>query len=489
MRFTLLSGRSYADASIGDLTGPPRGEAGAEADDLLADLMGGGPDVNPELTGASKHRVYDEMRKTDPTVKSLLFMPKLAVRSALWGLNPADDTDDVSKVIRDMVAQNLGIENDLGWLDLSWPKSLEQSMTMLDFGPCLEELVWGDVREWYDGDGDPHLVRPLVKLALRPPGTIQRFTTGRNGGLRVEQNIAGARPIDHRPDKGVHKLSHMVFEREGGHWDGVSMLRPAWGAWRLKKFLIVNTGIGWDRFMMGIPKLWHPDTPEGEAVAKTIGRSLRGHQRAYVRFPVPAGGTKDDSEWDLDLLSAAGSLADPTSLLRWCSEQIAEAGLQHFMRQGLGQTGARATAETQANPFYDFCQALAEDIRTERMRQLIRPLVEINFGRQAAEERCPILTVSRIQPRNLEIMAKVIALLSPLGFRFTDREAQDDLRELLGFGRLPEELDDAGVDRARLEEILASVGLTPEQLAAAVSQLPADVGVARNRVEGAGLGL
>jgi hypothetical protein len=145
-------------------------------------------------------------------------------------------------------------------------------------------------------------------------------------------------------------------------------------------------------------------------------------------------------------------------------------------------------------PFYDSCQALAEDIRAERMRQVIRKIVEVNFGVEAAEERCPKLGFSRLQPRNLEQIAKTIALLSPLGFTLTEREDQEDVREYLGFAKikLPNDLDEKGIPRAELEQVLAEQGLDPATLAAIVAALPADVGVKRNRVppgEGGGLGL
>ncbi len=485
MRFrATLFDRSYASLPVGDLTGPDRGEAGADGEEWLKGLLGGGPDINPELTGRAKHRVYDEMRKTDATVKSLLFMPTLTVRSARWLLDPADERDPVSKAIRDLVAENLGLGGHLGWLNLSWPKQLEQGLSMLPFGACVEELVWGDARVWRDADGDEHLVRPLAKLALRPTVSIDRFEWADDGTpKRVTQNLPNVKPMP------GDKVSYMTFEREGNHWDGVSLLRPAWGAWTLKKFLIIHAGIGWDRFAMGIPKLFHPDTPEGVEVAKEIGRSLRGHQRAYLRFPVPPGGGKEDSEWDAEIMSAAASLADPVPLLRWCSEQIAEAGLQHFSRQGLGQTGARATAETQANPFYLACEALAEDLRYERMRQVIRRIVQVNFGVEAAERRCPVLRVSKIKPRDIDTVAKAVGILDAAGFMLNDRAAQDDVREELGLGKLPNDLDSMGVDRERLRQLLAQAGLDEETLALVVNALPDDVGVARNRVGREGDGL
>lgn len=472
----LRPSRSYASTPTGDLTEPDRGEAGADAESWLTDLLGGGPDVNPELHGRAKFEQYDEMRKTDASVKSVLMFLKLPVRSAVWSLDPANDSP-AAAAVRDMVAWNVGLEGQLGEMDQSWSKQLDQGLTALDMGPCFEELVWADVRSWYDADGDAHLVRPLARLAPRPPASIQRVERNPNGTIkRVTQSTAGTRPIP------GDKLSYFVFEEEPGRWDGVSVIRPAWGPWRLKRALMIAAGIGWDRFSMGLPVVHHPDTPEGEERAKAIGRSIRGHQRAYVRFPVPQGMTKAESEWALEIVNGAQTLADPTPLLKWFCDQIAEAGLQQFARQGMGETGARATAEVQVDPYFLAVQAIANDLARERVRQVLRKIVEVNFGVQEAETLTPKLTVSRIQARNVQVVANAIGILSGVGFTFTDRETQDDLRELFGLTPLPNDLEAHGIDRERLRQILAAAGLDETQLAEIVNQLPDDIGVARNRV-------
>jgi hypothetical protein len=462
----------------GDLTSAPPGEAGADGDYWLTQFIGGGPDVNPELTGTAKFDVYREMATTDPTIKSLVFLPSLSIRSGAWGLNPSDD-DPLCRLIRDMVAWNLGLEDEDGHLDLSWDELLQQALkSLLTYGPCIEELVWDDVTTWRDKDGDEHLVRPLARVAYRPPRTITRVKRDKGRILSVEQGYTyKASPMP------GEKVSYMVFEREDNHWEGISPLRPAWGAWRVKKNLIVKTGIGWDRFAFGLPTIWHPDTPEGEELARDIGRNIQAHERGYVHFPVPIdGNSKDDSPWDLEIKHVAGTLPDPVPILKWCSEQIAEAFAQQFTKLGISHTGSRAVGEVQIDPFFLAVQSLAKYVRLERSRQVIRKIVEVNFGAEAAERSVPNLTVSKIQRRNVQILADVIAQLSPLGFRLTERDDQNDVREELGFGKLTDDLASRGIDETRLKQILASAGLDQAQLAAIVNQLPEDVGVARNRV-------
>jgi hypothetical protein len=490
-RFTLFSSsRSYAAA--------PRvqtGEAGSDGDTWWGGLIGSAPgqassayttygatpDPNPALTGVAKFDTYHEMSLTDPSIKSLLLFLLLPVRSAVWGLDPAIDGDPESLRIRDAVAWNFGLDGEDGQMDLSWDELLQQGgYNILKYGPCIEELVWGDLATWHDADGTPLSIRPLARLALRMPRTIDRVKFDRGQVSEVTQNLPGTRPIP------GDKLSYMVWERDGNRWDGVSMLRPAWGAWYSKKTLMVAAGIAWDRFAATIPVVWHPDTPEGEARAREIGRNIRQHERASVHFPVPQGASPADSEWKLD--GYKGQFEDPVPLMRFYTEQIAEAGLQQFSKLGMTDTGSRAVASVQIDPFFLGVQALAKYLLRERRRQAMRKFVEVNFGAEAADKRLPKLTVSKIQAQSVAVLAQAISYLEPAGLTLAPRD-WNDVREMLGFAAWPEdELQARGVDPATLKALLAKANLTPEQLAAVLDQLPADVGVARNRVpEGTGL--
>lgn len=490
-RITLFDSRSRSYAAAA----PPAGEAGSDGDTWWGGLVGaapgGGPsayttygatpDPNPALTGIAKFDTYHEMATTDPSVKSLLLFLLLPVRSAVWGLDPSDDTDPEAVRIRDAVAWNFGLDGEDGQMDLSWDELLQQAgYNILKYGPCIEELVWGDLTAWTDADGTAWPIRPLTRLALRMPRTVERVRYEKGRISEVVQNLPGTRPIP------GDKLSYMVWERDGNRWDGVSLLRPAWGAWYSKKTLMVAAGIGWDRYASTIPILWHPATPEGEAKAKEILRSIRQHERGGVHFPVPQGGTKAESEWSID--GYKGQFEDPVPLLRYYTEQIAESGLQQFSKLGMTDTGSRAVASVQIDPFFLGVQALAKYILRERRRQAIAKFVEVNFGLEAATRKLPKLTVSKIQAQSIAVLAQAISILEPSGLTLAPRD-WNDVREMLGFGAWAEdELAARGIDAATLKALLAKAGLTPEQLATVVNGLPADVGVARNTVpEGTGL--
>ena len=451
------------------------GEAGADGEAYLMDLLGGGLDINPDLSGQLKFDRYDEMMLTSPAVKSLLMFVGLPIRQASGTSEPGVD-DPLGRIISDAVAWQFGLNGKIGQLDLSWDELNQQGLKALGYGPCIEELVWGrDIVEWKDADGGSHLLRPLDRVAPRWPKTITKARFDRGRLVEVRQSLSNTKPILHSDER--PKLSYFVFERDPKGWGGIPIIRPAYGAWKIQKHLLIAAGIGWDRFASGLPVVWHPDTPDGVARAKSIGRSIRQHERAYVHLPGPKG----ESKYDIEILNAAATLADPVPLLRFCSEQIAEAGMQVFKTLGSTASGNRALGDVLVDPFFQLVTAYAQHLQRERLRQLIKPFARINFGVEAAETHLPKLSFGKIQSRSLATIAQAISLLADAGLTFTDRGAVDDIRDLLGLRELPDELGDAGITKEALTAVLQSIGVDSATFAKIIEALPPGIGVARNR--------
>jgi hypothetical protein len=450
------------------------GEAGAESESYLRDLIGGGYDINPDLSGNLKFDRFDEMMLTSPAVKSLLMFSGLPIRQARWGADPGAE-DPLGRVICDATAWQFGLNGEMGQLDMSWDELNQQGLKALGYGPCIEEIVWGsDVVEWKDADGNSHLLRPIDRVAPRWPKTITKARFDRGQLVEVRQSLSGTSPIIHSEER--PKLSYFVFERDPNGWGGIPMIRPAYGPWKIQKHLLIAAGIGWDRFASGLPVVWHPNTEDGERRAKAIGRSIRQHERAYAHMPGPKGG-----EWDIEILNAAATLADPVPLLQFCSEQIAEVGMQTFKMLGSSSSGNRALGDVLVDPFFLSVMAYAQHLQRERLRQLIKPFVRINFGVEAAETHLPKLTVSRIQSRSLQTIAQAISLFADAGLTFTDRDTVDDIRDLLGLSELPDELGDSGITKEALTGVLQSIGLDSATFAKIIEALPPEIGVARNK--------
>jgi len=409
-------------------TAPPRGEYGTDREWWAAQYEAGGPDINPVLSGQAKYDVYDEMALTDSVVKSLLWMQRLPIRGATWELDPASE-DGQDLLVRDVVARNLGVgdwEGD-GHLAAPWPRQLDQALLALRWGSMLEELVWDDPVRW-DFDGTSRLVRPLARLAPRPPRTVRKIEFDQGRIRRVEQNLSQTRPIP------GDKLAFTVLDEEPGRWEGVSLLRAAWGPWALKKQLMIAAGIAWDRWAAGIPVVRYPTNGSAADLEKAeeIGRSIRTHERAYVAFEGPEPTPDNPNGWSLQIEGGASVLPDPVNLLQRYDLYVLAAGLQQFMALGSTQSGSRAVAEVQDEPFYMAVEAIAGDLAAQRQQQVIRRIVDVNFG---TEYEAPKLRVAKIQSEDVEKLARILADLQQAGFTFSDRDVQNYVR---GLNRLPE---------------------------------------------------
>lgn len=381
------------------------------------------PTENPELMGKTKYFVFDDMRWSDPAVKSTLWLYKLPIKAGDYSCIAAD-ANPVDKAVRDAVCWNFGLGGELGTMDLSWKEQQSQELLMLDFGAMFEEIVYGDPVSWWDADGDEHLLRPIARLAPRFPSSI-RWPDGvrtdpRTGLISwLVQDVPGAMPIP------GELIAPYVLDREGIDWMGTSLLRPMYGPWRLKRALMISSGIAWDRYSLGVPAVWYPKGggTSKKREAEDVARNYRAHERAWLVFEGKRG---DPNGWDIDIIDGQKTVADPTQLLRLYDEQIFTGAMQHFMVLGRTGGGNRALGEALGEPFYLAAQAIAEDLVMMKLRTSIRRFVDVNFG---TDVDVPKIEVSGIQTHNLQELATSIYDLSQAGLSFTDPDTQNDIRQ------------------------------------------------------------
>lgn len=483
-----------------DMDTPSASSHGSDAPWPIS-MVGMRPTENPEMQGRFKYAIYDDMRWSDPAVKSTLWIYKLPMRSARYGLVPASD-DPVDRVVADAVAHQFGLDDEEGILDWTWPQLVGQCSLCLDYGAHGHEIVEGDPIIWTDADGDEHDIVPISRLAPRfassvrfPDGIRTDPTTGRIA--LIIQDIPGATPIP-----GEQIMWH-TLDREGTDWMGQSLLRSMYGAWRLKRAVMVAAGIAWDRYAVGIPAVWYPrgGGTSKKAEAERIARDFRLHERAWLTFEGKRSSAPGatDAGWDIDIIQQTPP--DPANLIRLYDEQIFTGAMQHFMVLGRTSGGNRALGEALGEPFYLAAQAIAEDIVQEIRRTAIRRFVDRNFG---VDVDLPKISVSGIQSHDIGVLATAIYDLAQAGLSYTDRDTQNDLRDLLHLRELPEDLlgaiqtvpEDVGVEtgkpRAEIESgPVPSTGtrpVPPGSTPIATDQRPTSVASLSGR-EGEGLGL
>ena len=113
----------------------PRADLGDSGTTTLHGIIG--EEYNSQLQGVQGIKVFEEMRKSDGTVRSAMLVTTLPIRRANWFVNPATE-DQQDKDVANFVEHAL-----FDWLDGTWDDVLRQALLMVPFGVMLYEMLSG----------------------------------------------------------------------------------------------------------------------------------------------------------------------------------------------------------------------------------------------------------------------------------------------------------------------------------------------------------
>lgn len=323
-------------------------------------------ETTPELQWPLSVAVYDQMRRQDAQVASVLRAVALPVRRTPWRIDPAGAKARVTQ----FVADELGLPV-VGKAPkapprtrdrFSWSQHLAEALLMLPFGHMFFEQVYR-----VDPGGDRAHLR---KLAPRMPRTIEEIKVAPDGGLvsitqQVPLGVSGKQqPIP------VDRLVAYVHDREGGNWLGFSLLRPAYKHWLIKDRLLRVDAQTIERNGMGVPLYEGADGEADLSKGSAMAQAWRAGATAGAATPFGA---------KMRLLGVEGTLPQALPSIRYHDEQIGRAVLAHFLNLGT-QTGSWALGTTFADFFTLSLQTLAQQIADTATQHIVEDLVDINFG-------------------------------------------------------------------------------------------------------------
>jgi len=371
----------------------------------------------PELRWPQSVEVFDQMRRTDTQVASVLEAITQPVIRTPWRVHPGAARGKVVEFIADEMGlpifgrtpQPLPRTRDR----FSWSEHLRNALLMLPFGHSFMEQIYR-----VDPDGKTAHLR---KLALRPARTIDQIKVAPDGGLEwIKQHWAPSytapKPIP------VDRLVAYVFKREGGNWLGQSVLRPTYKVWLLKdRMLRVQAQTG-ERNGMGVPLYEGSENPEDPAAELTVGKGLATAWRSGE-----AAGTAIPHGAKLTLVGVSGTLPDLMPPIRYYDEQIARAVLAHFLNLGT-ETGSWALGSTFADFFTLSLQTLAMQIADTATAHVVEDLVDINFG---PDEPAPWLCFDEIGSRQAATAASIQQLVAS-GVIHPDEPLENEMRQRYG---------------------------------------------------------
>lgn len=415
---------------------------------------------NPDLTFPWSIHVYDRMRRTDTQVAAILRAVALPLRAAKWTL----DSEGVDPAVTAFVASELNLAGGASLPGgVSWDEHLREVLLALAWGFAPFERVYRigpPVTE-----GAPRQVAHLRALASRPPRTLNELRVTREGDLEgVVQAAVGMDTSPSLLDGGSSvslsghndvfiprdRLAFYVLDREGADWAGTSLLRAAYKDWYLKEQAVRHAGQAVERNSMGLPVVEYDDDTD-RTLALDIARAARAGATAGVAIP--------RGRMSFTLTGVSGGTVDAIPLIHYHDQAMTRSALAMFLDLG-HDNGARALGDTFVDFFTASLRSLAEWVGTAATNEVIRPLVAVNFGDDAA---VPLLTCEEITARQ-SATADAIKTLVDSGVVTPDQPLQDQVRRSYG-------LPPSDPESSMIEQPEPMVGLPMDQAVAQAQSL------------------
>lgn len=365
-------------------------------------------EYNENLFGTRGLKMYDEMRRSDGTVKAALLAVKLPITSATWTVKAHGDTEEdlrAAAFIDHCVLQRM-----------TFTDTLRQILTHLEFGYSVFEQVFEPiVYEGKDYVG-------LQKLAYRKQDTIYSWEM-ENGDAGVTQHTLTGGNVSIP----MQKLCVFTHDKEGDNYEGISILRAAYQHWYFKKVFYKIDAIAHERQGLGVPVLRVPanasDTDKSKA--RSLLKNMRANEEAYLELP---------EGFEVEFLDMKGKQTrDIMPSITHHDRQITKNVLAQFLEIGAqGSSGSFAASADQSALFMMSLQAIAKNISDVLNTTLVSNLIKLN-GFNVTE--MPTIEVEKISDENVKDLSDALQKLSSSGYVTPDNKLEMHLRKLF---RLPE---------------------------------------------------
>lgn len=326
-------------------------------------------EYNSKLIERSGIDVFDEMRKSDGTVRAAILACTLPIRAANWYIDPASDAQ-ADKDVADFVTAAL-----FEYQSLTWDDILRHALLSLPLGVMVFEKVFtttvvnGATRIIWD------------KLAPRMPRSIYKWAIGDGS----QPGITQIRSDGHTVEIPMEKLLVVANEMEGMNWWGTSILRSAYKHWYIKNSLYKIDAIAAERQGLGIPYVKLPEnyTESDRSKAETILKNVRANSQAFIIEP-------QDYEIGFKDMKAS-TTRDFSPSIAHHNREILLAVLAQFLELGggmAGSSGSRAVSQDHSQLFVQSLDSYAKNIASSINKGAIRELVDLNFNVTDYPELC-----------------------------------------------------------------------------------------------------
>lgn len=334
--------------------------------------------------------VYNEMRRRDPTLRSILNAGRLLARQATITAEPASDSAADKQAAE-------WLEAVLDSMTHTVDDFIDDVFTFLPFGWSSFEMVY---RRNEDG------TIGWDKLAFRRQSSFERWEFSDKGDMLGWWQIAAPNYKETLLPAG--KTLHFVAERDGNNPEGLCMFESAYEMWHFVKNLQIISGIGWQRTFVGLPvfKFEFEPSANDKAAVEAMGQGLTIDEKQYASLPPGV---------DMDLKSTtntgAQSLLDTIRMYRIFMAQII---LADFFFLGSTDSGSRALGADKSELFIMAINGLMEKIVQAWNRQGVKRLYDFEANKIPGMTDYPRLKAKEITKPNLPELADFLQKISPL---------------------------------------------------------------------------
>ncbi len=364
-----------------------------------------------QLRGRKGAKVWDEIRRSESQVAMLMNAVMNPIKAGTWEFEAADvPGGEDHKALIEYMAKEM----------IDWETHLHEALTCLIFGFSLFEIV-NNVVFNHPKYGT---FNGLKALAFRSQKTIERWIVDRATGdlSGVVQWVQGdLAPKNNMVEMNAQFLLCFSLHKEGDNYEGISALRPMYGAWFRKNLYLKLASIGIEKSAIGTPLGTQPAGKQDQAQMdefKSVLSSFTAHELAYIIKP--AG-------WEIEILKADFDATKVKEMILLENTEMINSMVANFLALGMnGGGGAFALGSDLSDFFLSGIQTYANTIAGVWNRKLIPNMVKLNFGEQQAY---PKLKATGINDKAGKELAEILELLSKSQGLKPDMKLEEFLRK------------------------------------------------------------
>lgn len=387
-----------------------------------------------DLRGQKGARIYREMVDNNSDLGAFMQLVKRLLQQVSWRFEPVSTKPD-------HVKQAEWFDGCLEDMEHSWPETISEIVTMLQYGYAPMEVTLKTRRGWSrDPTKRSAFDDGLIgwrKMSLRAQDSIFQWIYD-DDNRELVSVIQLPPPIYSRVEIPYDKLLNFRMDVERDNPEGRSMLRSAYQDYYMIKRLTAIAAIGAERNLTGIPVMYIPAeymrsdaSLADKAVytrARAIVENIRVDEQMGIVLPQQYDQETKQPLFKLELLSiqGRGQASDINDLIKRHQTNMLRSVLADWMMLGTGDTGSWALSSDRTDQFGVVLGGIMDVICGVMNRQAVPALARLN-GWDLNE--LPEFQHGDVESPDLEKLGNFIQKVMQAGALTADNELEDYLRE------------------------------------------------------------